>query len=139
MLILVFVLAALMTWRIASLLARERGAFAVFTVVRTVFGVAHDPDGTPSYDDEGDVVLMAVTPWERVDLLLHEVGMALVCVWCNSVWVAGGVALLVVRVVPFLYVDPAFFWITVFALSAAAIVLDRVLMAVDRLGERETV
>lgn len=127
MAILLFVLAALATWRASSLLARERGFFALGMRARSLFGIEHAPDGTPSFDEDGEVLLRPVTPSARVDTVLHEIAQGLVCIWCNSVWVAGFMTLLVASLQPFLIIDLATFVMVLLALSAGAILIERIL------------
>lgn len=62
------------TWRLASLLIRERGPFAVFETLRDRAGVR--------FDDYSHCVAD------------NEVGKSLCCIWCTSLWCGWIVALL---------------------------------------------
>jgi len=90
------------TWRVAALLVREGGPFSAFKKLRELAGIQHDENGEP---------------WIIPNNLLAGI---LSCVWCASVWVAGGWF---------------FFWIfapeislklaTAFSFSTAAILIDK--------------
>jgi len=99
-----FVVLSLATWRLSSLVVRERGLFGVFTRLRAAFGIGHDEDSKPNTWPDAPIA----------DLLS--------CVWCLSVWVGAGLSLAYL-------LSPS--W-TVglslpLALSAGAILLERVL------------
>jgi len=96
-----FVVLALATWRIASLLAQEAGPFDVFPRLRKVTGVTYDADGVP-----------------------HGTGViaeGITCIWCNSMWVG-----IVVALAWWLAPDIAFWLALPFALSACAVLIDGV-------------
>lgn len=59
----------LATWRLSSLLIRERGPFDVFVFLRAAAGVEHDDAGGP-------------IAWPDTTL-----GGLFACVWCMSVWI----------------------------------------------------
>lgn len=64
-----FLILALATWRVASLLVNEEGPFSVFLRLRRLAGIQYDPMGE-----------IEVVP----DKFFAGV---LSCVWCCSVWV----------------------------------------------------
>ena len=98
MTIVVLILA---TWRLSSLLAQEAGPADVFVWVRRMVGVW--------YDDAGDP--------QGVGILSDGI----TCVWCNSVWVGGVLA------VAYWVAPDVIFWLALpFALSAGAIVVHEV-------------
>lgn len=122
-----FLAAALATWRLASLIARERGPLGLFTYPRRCVGIEHEPDGTPSRDPQGgELLLRAVTPWTRVDAALFEIAHGMTCVWCNSLWIALLItAPLAGSICPVLTFTLQTSALTVLALSTAAILIDR--------------
>jgi hypothetical protein len=63
-----FIILALATWRLSSLLVNEEGPFSVFTNLRYLAGVRFD-EYSQSYGK-------------------NVVADALQCVWCASVWIA---------------------------------------------------
>ena len=94
-----FVVLALATWRMASLLAHEDGPGDVFTWLRHVLGVRYDEDSN----------------------LIGENWLAkgVLCLWCNSVWIGAVWTVLVVLL-------PWTWWLALpFGLSTAAIALER--------------
>ena len=102
-----FILLALAAWRLAYMLVREDGPFAMFARLRQRAGltqiIVNGPDGP-------DVVWSASTT-------LAE---GLQCVWCVSVWTAG--LLLALTYLP--WAQPLiWFGITLLAISAGAIAL----------------
>jgi len=89
----------LATWRLASLLSREDGPWAVFSRFRGFLGVEHDDHGNP-----------------RGTNTLAE---GVLCLWCCSVWIG-----LLLGALYYLWRDS--WWLSLpFALSAAAIAIDR--------------
>lgn len=90
----------LATWRMSSLLVRERGPWDLFVRVRALAGISHTEEGKP---------------FEIPDNVLAGI---LSCTWCCSVWVA----------IPWAIAYPGT-WIekiaAVFAISAVAIIVDR--------------
>lgn len=90
----------LATWRLTSLLVRERGPWNVFVRLRARAGISHDELGQPL--EVPDNVLAGI----------------LSCTWCCSVWVA----------IPWAIFYPGG-WIekiaAALAISAVAIVVDR--------------
>lgn len=99
---LAFLLFGLATWRISSLLVRERGPFGVFIWIRTRAGIQHEEDGTPYLFP--DTTIAGI----------------LSCVWCVSVWVAMG-WLGLWLIAPLLATKIA----AVFAISTGAILVDK--------------
>lgn len=95
-----YLILALATWRISSLLVNEDGPWAMFARLRAVVGVYYDE----SLQRQADAVLAGVFN----------------CVWCMSVW--AGLAWAVAY-----YAWPALtVWMALpLALSAAAIVVER--------------
>lgn len=91
----------LATFRLASLLANEPGPFDVLGRLRRLAGVRLGDDGTV-YGS-------------------NELARGLVCVWCNSVWVGLGLAVLY-------YLAPGVaFWLALpFALSGGAVLINEV-------------
>lgn len=69
-----FLIYALATWRLAHLLAGERGPYDVLGKLRAACGVGYEPDGT----------VVAET----------EAAQLITCVWCSSPWLAAGLWLL---------------------------------------------
>lgn len=100
MTLLEFVLYALATWRVSSLLVTERGPFDMLVWVRERMGIVHNQEKEP-----------VIYPDRFLPQLFS-------CVWCVSVWVA------------LLWTAYWFLWGNIlvavpFALSAAAILIDR--------------
>jgi hypothetical protein len=94
----------LATWRMGSLLAKERGPLDVFLKIREISGVVHDND----YN-------VVIIPEKFFAQLIS-------CVWCNSMYIGAFWALL------FLFTgNMALFLALPFALSAVAVVLSKVL------------
>lgn len=112
------------TWRLTSLVSRERGPFAIGVRVRSLFGVFHEPDGSPSRDEDGDLRLNPVTPFRTVDALLHEIGLGLTCMWCCSVWVSMALAFLLREVAPEIVLGTGSYLLVVLALSGGAILME---------------
>ena len=94
-----FVVLALATWRISSLLVDEPGPFRIFIRIRELTGITHDVDGNPLVVPDG---------------FFSEV---LSCVWCASIWIGFFLTLL------FLFVPNFYYFALPFALSAVAIKL----------------
>jgi len=94
----------LATWRLSSLLVSEAGPGDVFARLRHWAGVRYDDVGQPY----------------GINLLAR----GLVCVWCVSVWIGAGWAVLH-------YFQPQIaFWLALpLALSAGAIIVNRVIEA----------
>ena len=93
------ILIALATWRVSSLLVFEEGPFMLLVKLRSLVGVY--------YDEFSEVQGKNV------------VARALTCVWCTSIWVALGFSVLH-------YFGLAYWVALPFALSAAAIIIERI-------------
>lgn len=117
-----FFLGTLATWRLASLFSGERGPFAIGEWVRSRFGVFHNAQGEPMFEESGEVKLGPVTDSPETDELLHEVAHGLTCFWCCSIWVA---AILASWSKP--YTGFRSWLMTVLALSTAAIGINSLL------------
>lgn len=96
-----FVVLALATWRMASLLAKETGPFDVFMKIRKVFGIIHD--------DDKNVAMVPETFFAQ----------AISCVWCNSIYIGLFWTLMFV-----LLGDLALLAALPFALSAGAVLVE---------------
>jgi len=68
-----FLIYALATWRLAHMLAAERGPYDVLGKLRAACGVGYEADGS----------IVAET----------EAAQLATCVWCSSVWLAAGLGL----------------------------------------------
>ena len=68
------IIACLLTWRLSSLLVSERGIADVFGKLRDAVGVGYDEKSTP--------------------IASNELAELFLCVWCMSLWIGWGVALL---------------------------------------------
>lgn len=97
------VVLALAVWRLSSLFVYERGPFDVFQRVRERVGIQHDDAG-----------MVIATP----ETLL---GGVLGCLWCISVWIG-----LIVALTAYFWPVLAFWLALPLALSAAAILVDKV-------------
>lgn len=97
-----FVILALATWRMASLLARESGPFDAFLKIRKVCGIVHD--------DDKNVAMIPET----------FLAQAVSCVWCNSIYIGLFWTLMFV-----LLGDLSLYFALPFAFSAAAIIADK--------------
>jgi hypothetical protein len=64
-----FLILAFATFRISSLIADEAGPFGLFDRARCLVGVERDPQSGKSYGT-------------------NDFAVGVVCIWCNSVWVA---------------------------------------------------
>lgn len=111
-------------WRVTSLIARERGPFAIGIHLRSAFGVYHRPSGAVGYDPSGELMLNPITGLERVDGLLHEVAQGLTCIWCCSVWVSLMLTPFLTTVAPELVFDGRSWLIVSLAVSGVVIVLE---------------
>lgn len=100
------IVAALATWRISHMLLYENGPFRALRRLRVMLGVMYYSD------DSNDV---ASSKYEITT-----------CVWCLSVWVGAVVGVL------WLLTPVWSFWVTLpFALSAGAVVLDKLVKKVQ--------
>ena len=96
-----FVLLGLATWRVSSLLVHEDGPFLVFRKLRKKVGIQHDENGNIFMIPDG---------------LLPGI---FSCVWCASVWLAGGWMIAWVLIPKITVLVAAFFGI-----SAVAILME---------------
>ena len=103
-----FVILALATWRVSSLLAHESGPFDMFAKLRSAVGVEVDGLGR-----NGTGMLSNL----------------IICVWCTSVWI-GMLAVLFYHFLPVATVAVA----CIFAISAGAILVEETL---DKLMMRD--
>ena len=94
-----YLILALATWRISSLLANEAGPYDIFERLRKCAGVYYDDYSNP----QGK----------------NELAKMLVCGWCSSVWI--GAALVMAY---WLLSDVVVWLVLPLALSTAAIVID---------------
>lgn len=97
---MLYLLAALATWRITHILLRENGPWRVFRRLRVALGVTY-------YDDDDP----------KVSSFRYEIT---VCVWCLSVW-TGSVATAILMLVPE-WLQYVLF--TPFAISAVCVIVD---------------
>lgn len=105
------VIMGLAVWRLASLLARERGPYAIFDRFRHWCGIRY----TEIW--QGDV---KVTTGVETDT---ELAKLVGCVWCNSVWLGLAASVFYTLVVGF---DV---WVVMFpfGISTVAILLDQII------------
>lgn len=92
-----FILIGMAVWRLSSLLANEDGPFDLFARIRNAVGVKYNKE-SETYG----------TNW---------FSKGIICVWCNSIWVAGLVAI-------YFSDDFAIWLIHTLALSTTAIIVD---------------
>lgn len=97
MTLLEFVVLALATWRISSLLVDESGPFRIFIRIREKVGITHDMDDN-----------VAIIP----DGFMPEL---LSCIWCTSLWVG------LIWTLMYLLCNYLLYLALPFALSAVAI------------------
>lgn len=71
-----FLILALATWRVSSLLVDERGPWDIFVKIRSLAGMTHDENGE-----------VAEVPDGFFSQLLS-------CIWCTSVWTGLGIGVL---------------------------------------------
>jgi hypothetical protein len=98
---LIFLILALATWRVSSLLTQEPGPFHIFEKMRKQLGIVHDDSGRP-----------IMIPGKFLPELFS-------CVWCLSIYVGFWWFLMWSLWPPFLWVA------IVFALSGAAVIFDK--------------
>ena len=92
----------LAVWRISSLIVSEDGPFRAFRFLRTLTGIQHDAEGH----------VYAIPDTLPAKLFS--------CLWCSSVWVSGGLALL-----HYFSSAIAFYLALWMALSAIAIITEK--------------
>lgn len=124
MIVLWLLVTIMATWRLTSLIARERGPFAIGSRARSIFGVHHTPDGRPAHDLDGELLLNPVTASARVDAVLHEIALGMTCLWCCGVWVSLGMTLLLSFLAPELVFDGRSYFVVTLAVSAGVIAFD---------------
>ena len=91
-----YLILALATWRISSLLANEDGPYNIFEQLRNYVGVHYDEYSNP----QG----------------INELGRMLLCLWCNSIWIG------LVLAAGYWLLGDFIVWLSLpFALSAIAI------------------
>ena len=78
----------LAAWRVAAMLAYEKGPGRVFKRLRSALGVTHAPDG------EEQPIDVASSGWRK------PIAEGLICPWCLGIWVAGGMTALWLLVSP---------------------------------------
>jgi len=96
-----FVVLALATWRLSSLLATEEGPWSIFERLRGRLGVVRGDEG----------ILRASS----------MLGKGLICVWCNSVWIGGALTIFYI-----LCGEWAIYAAMPLALSTAAVIVEGV-------------
>ena len=96
-----FLILALATWRLASLLATEDGPFDMFLRFRLLVGVGYDGYGNP--------------------IGLNTFAKGLSCVWCSSIWFGFFWTVLFI-----VFNDIAVYLSLPFALSAGAVIVERI-------------
>jgi hypothetical protein len=104
--VIAFIVLSLAVWRLSSLLVHEDGPFDIFLRFRHLTGVGYDE-------------------WSNV-FGSNEVSRVLTCLWCTSVWV--GIALAVLY---YLFREPVVWVASPFALSAGAVIVERVAGVAD--------
>lgn len=97
-----YLILALATWRISSLLVNEDGPADIFVHLRALAGVRYD--GETFQQSASNVVAEAFT-----------------CIWCTSVWV-GLILMIAFTFAP----QPTLWTATALALSAGVILIDKV-------------
>lgn len=109
--IVILITLILATWRVSNLLAREEGPLSILATLRYALGVRYAPE--PPYEIYGKTVFSK----------------AIICVYCNSVWVG------IVFSVLYVIWHPLWFIALPFALSAGAIMVDEILAIKDKNGK----
>ncbi len=102
-----FIISALATWRLSSLLVREDGPGDILAKLRSISGVRFDEMSRP-YGT-------------------NIVSSALLCVWCVSIWVGAFIAILNKPVYIRTYLQ------NLLSLSASAVIIDEI---VERINEK---
>lgn len=106
---MIYIILALATWRVSSLLVNEAGPWSIFVKIREAAGIKHDTDGKV---------------WLVPERFLAQI---LSCVWCASLWAGAGWTVL------WWWSPFAARWIGMpFALSAAAILMECMVDALKR-------
>lgn len=107
------------TWRLTSLFVQEDGVFRMFTIFRIIFGFSVHKE-----DDKRVPTLEAVKLAYKDQLKgfvfkpKNELGKALMCTWCTSVWVAAFCLVL--------FYTPFAFLLYLLAVSCVAILVNEV-------------
>jgi hypothetical protein len=91
------VIGALLTWRLLSLLVRERGPYDLFGKLRDKVGIGFDEMSQP--------------------VARNELAQAFLCMWCLSIWVGWAVAL---------FLAPSEWVIMGLVYSAGALIVERI-------------
>jgi len=99
----------LATWRLSSLLSREDGPYNMLSRLRGKLGVVQNVNSEP-YGT-------------------NEFARGLLCMWCNSVWVAAVMAIMACVIG---LVDIRMVLYAIFALSAGAILVEEVLQWLEQ-------
>lgn len=99
-----FLILSLATWRLSSLLVEpeDDGPWELFGKFRQLMGVKHDENTGLFYGK-------------------NFIAQALLCVWCISIWVGLGLGITYL-----MWGDPAVYFAFPFALSGAAIIVERI-------------
>lgn len=97
-----YLILTLATWRISSLLVNEDGPWDMFTRLRVFAGVRYD----------GETFQQTAS---------NVVAGAFMCIWCMSIWIG-----LILLIAWSLWPQPTLWIATLLALSAGAILIDKV-------------
>lgn len=119
-----FAVLALAIWRLASMLARERGAFSLFSRIRWALGVQETAGGEPDRDEDGNIRFRSVTSSALLDTIFLEIAQGAVCLWCNSVWLGVLGSVVMSYIEPLMVITPARAILLVPAFSGAAILIE---------------
>lgn len=98
---MVYLILALATWRISSLIVNEDGPGDIFTRLRVLAGVRYDGE---TFQQTADNVIAG----------------AFMCIWCMSIWVG-----LILMIAYSLLPQPTLWIATPLAFSAATIMVDQ--------------
>lgn len=105
------------TWRIATLLANERGPFGILDRFRFVVGTRYS-------DSEGRIITRYSELLDDVPLVRHdttELAKLVACIWCSTPWIAAGI------IIAYLLSGQQVIWCLLpFSVSALAIIIERI-------------